>query len=105
LFHASFVPLIALHTDIISPERAQWSEAVDQALGVLRALNEEPLAQRCLQVVELLDPRRPFEGQANDTLTWTDLIQMDLLGETNGGMSGPAETLQVLFRGHQVNLR
>lgn len=78
---------------MVSPERAQWSGAVDQALGVLRALNEEPLAQRCLQVVELLDPRRTFDGQVNDTLTWTDLIQMDLLGDTNGGLGGPAETL------------
>lgn len=95
MFHASFVPLIALHTDTTSPDRPQWGEAVDQALAVLRALNEEALAQRCLQVIELLDPRRPVDAQANDVFPWTDLIQMDLLGDGNGNIGGPAETLSV----------
>jgi transcriptional regulatory protein GAL4 len=94
LFHASFVPLIALHTDLASPDRPKWGEAVDLALEVLRTLKEEPLAQRCLQVVELLDPRRPFDGgELNDVYPWADLLQMDLLGDPSGGMGGPAETL------------
>lgn len=92
MFHASFVPLIALHTDLISRERPAWGEAVDQALRVLRKLNEEPLALRCLQVVELLDPRNPFHGQNqnqdNDVSLWTDLLQMD-----QNTFGGPAETL------------
>jgi hypothetical protein len=95
LFHASFVPLIALHTDLTSPDRPKWGEAIDMALDVLRALKEEPLAQRCLQVVELLDPRSPFDGQSNDIFPWADLLQMDLLGDPSGGQggSGQAETL------------
>jgi hypothetical protein len=55
-------------------------------------LNEEPLAQRCLQVVELLDPRNPFQGQGqgqgNDVYPWTNLLQMD-----QNDFGGPAETL------------
>jgi transcriptional regulatory protein GAL4 len=90
LFHASFVPLIALHTDLNSPERSKWGEAVDQALRVLRVLREEPLAQRCLQVVELLDPRNPYQGQGqgNDVNPWINLLQMD-----QNDYGGPAETL------------
>jgi len=86
------VPLIALHTDSNSPERPKWGEAVDQALRVLRMLNEEPLAQRCLQVVELLDPRNPYQGQGhgqgNDVYSWTNLLQMD-----QNDFGGPAQTL------------
>jgi hypothetical protein len=95
LFHASFVPLIALHTDLSSPERPKWGDAVDQALRVLRMFNEEPLAQRCLQVVELLDPRNPYQGQGqgNDVYPWTNLLQMDLLSDPKGDFGGQAETL------------
>lgn len=68
---------------------------MDQALGVLRTLSEEPLAQRCLQVVELLDPRSPYqgEGQGDEVYPWTHLLQMDLLGNPAGDFGGPAETL------------
>lgn len=53
-------------------------------------LNEEPLAQRCLQVVELLDPRNPFQGngQGHDAYSWTNLLQID-----QNDFGGPAETL------------
>ncbi len=58
LFHASFVPLIALHTDRLSPNRAAWEDDVDRARAVLQSLRDDPLAERCLKIIELLAPPR-----------------------------------------------
>ncbi|KAI5478756.1 nuclear protein [Pseudohyphozyma bogoriensis] len=56
LFHASFVPLIALHTDLSSPRRTTWQADVDRARSTLHTLRDDPLAERCLQIIDLLLP-------------------------------------------------
>lgn len=56
LFHASFVPLIALHSDSSSPQRPSWHEDVDLARNTLSELREDPLAERCLMIINRLAP-------------------------------------------------
>lgn len=56
LFQASFVPLIAMHTDQTSPNRGQWGESVRLACDTLRAVPGDPLADRCLRIIDLLMP-------------------------------------------------
>lgn len=56
LFHASFVPLIALHTDHGSRHRPEWVHDVSLTCEVLHTLRDDPLAKRCLSIVHLLSP-------------------------------------------------
>lgn len=56
LFHASFVPLIALHSDFSSPQRSAWQEDVEIARRTLSELREDPLAERCLAIIDRLAP-------------------------------------------------
>ncbi|GAA5987742.1 hypothetical protein JCM10908_007194 [Rhodotorula pacifica] len=62
LFHASFVPLIALHADPTSSSRSSWLSLVALTCTTLSILSTEPLAQRCLQIIEMLKPREDPNG-------------------------------------------
>lgn len=62
LFHASFVPLIALHADPTSTSRSSWLSLVALTCTTLSILSTEPLAQRCLQIIEMLKPREDPNG-------------------------------------------
>lgn len=59
IFQASFVPLIALHTDALSHERPAWSESVMLARKTLQRVQADPLADRCLRIIDLLTPIVP----------------------------------------------
>jgi transcriptional regulatory protein GAL4 len=56
LFQATFVPLIALHTDITSPDKSTWQEAVRVACETMRFVQGDALADRCLRSIDLLKP-------------------------------------------------
>ena len=56
LFHASFVPLIALKMDVASSARLLWSNSVYQARDVLQILApHEVLAEKFLKLLSLVD--------------------------------------------------
>ncbi|AFR98143.2 nuclear protein [Cryptococcus neoformans C23] len=56
LFHASFIPLIALHVDPNSPRRPVWEEEVSLARKILVSLKDDPLVERCLLIIDALVP-------------------------------------------------
>lgn len=56
LFQASFVPLIALHTDPVSPDRSSWSECVRLAHETLSQVKGDQLADRCMRILDALAP-------------------------------------------------
>ncbi|KIR55195.1 nuclear protein [Cryptococcus gattii Ru294] len=56
LFHASFIPLIALHVDPNSPRRPVWEEEVSLAREILVSLKDDPLVDRCLSIIDALVP-------------------------------------------------
>ncbi|OXB34280.1 nuclear protein [Cryptococcus neoformans] len=56
LFHASFIPLIALHVDPSSPRRPVWEEEVSLARKILVSLKDDPLVERCLLIIDALVP-------------------------------------------------
>lgn len=56
LFHASFVPMIALNSDLGSHQRAVWEEELMLARGTLASLSDDPLAERCLLIIDRLTP-------------------------------------------------
>ena len=84
LFHASFVPLIASHTDISSPQRSEWRADVDRARATLIALKEDPLAERCLRIINQLAPSE--QPAASDALHDTSILSEML--QSNPGWSG-----------------
>lgn len=85
LFHASFVPLIALHCDQTSLQRSEWFEALDLARSVLELSSGEPLAQRCLQIINLLAPsKHPPEPDI-----WQEILRMTAVPDMAAGGNGP----------------
>lgn len=56
LFHASFIPLIALHVDPNSLRRPVWEEEVSLAREILVSLKDDPLVGRCLSIIDALVP-------------------------------------------------
>nr|XP_019043141.1 hypothetical protein I302_08852 [Kwoniella bestiolae CBS 10118]OCF22071.1 hypothetical protein I302_08852 [Kwoniella bestiolae CBS 10118] len=70
LFQASFIPLIALHTDRFSTRRPIWEEQIQQARSILNSLKDDPMAERCLRIIDLL---QPTVAQQNQPL-YTDLF-------------------------------
>ncbi|WWC70453.1 uncharacterized protein I206_104404 [Kwoniella pini CBS 10737] len=76
LFQASFIPLIALHTDRFSMRRSIWEEQIQQARSILNSLKDDPMAERCLQIINLLQPTAISEQNSN-------LEQMDVFAEAN----------------------
>lgn len=56
LFQASFVPLMALRTDPMSPDRSRWQESMRLTCDTLRSVQGDPLADRCLGIIDLLMP-------------------------------------------------
>ncbi|WWC89566.1 uncharacterized protein L201_004490 [Kwoniella dendrophila CBS 6074] len=68
LFQASFIPLIALHTDKFSSRRFKWEEQVNQARSILIQLKKtDPLAERCLKIVNLLSPQPNSNPSSNES--------------------------------------
>jgi hypothetical protein len=56
LFHATFVPLIALHKDPRAQASRTWREDVAKAIATLELQPNDPLAKRCLTIIRLLSP-------------------------------------------------
>ncbi|KAL1405741.1 hypothetical protein Q8F55_007411 [Vanrija albida] len=81
IFPASFLPLIALHTDTASPQADTWRAAVAKARQVLERMQAtEPLAVRYLQIVDVLQP------DAHVGANWADLIHLPAWsGDAEGG--------------------
>jgi len=65
LFHATFVPLIALHTDPRAQAGRAWREDIAKAIATLELQPHDPLAKRCLQIIRLLSPL-PEDAVANE---------------------------------------
>ncbi|KAL1406806.1 hypothetical protein Q8F55_006213 [Vanrija albida] len=76
LFQSSFVPLIALWTDVASPDRAAWQEAVRQTREtlMLRGVQTDPLAERCLRIIDLLTPPVQPDNVPTDVNALLDLF-------------------------------
>lgn len=56
LFQACFVPLIAMWTDPASPERPLWAEKVREARETMARAQGDPLAERCLAIMDQVTP-------------------------------------------------
>ncbi|WVQ68685.1 uncharacterized protein L199_006894 [Kwoniella botswanensis] len=74
LFQASFIPLIALHTDRFSTRRPIWESQVQQARSILDSFKVDPTAERCLQIINLLQPTVAQQNQP---------LEIDLFAEAN----------------------
>ncbi|GFZ51225.1 hypothetical protein JCM24511_08983 [Saitozyma sp. JCM 24511] len=85
LFHASFVPLIALHIDPGSSKSASWVETVHLARAVLEMLQEDPLAGRCLRIVDRLAPAYMQTASSAGTST---VAGIGLTSQTDPAMDG-----------------
>lgn len=79
LFHATFVPLIALHTDPSSASVDSWRSDVSLAKATLRLLPGDALAGRCLSIINLLSPPSLHSVDASSSYNpntfgplWTD---------------------------------
>jgi len=95
LFHASFVPLIALHTDPRAESSPKWREDVGKAIATLNLQPHDALAKRCLTIIELLSPPSTLDnpvfggefGRSGQPLQGWGTITPSLSGFTTEMMS------------------
>lgn len=93
LFHACFVPLIALHTNRASPTVEQWLDDLAKAREVLEAMKAEPLAERFLHILDLLQPHVELPGNADSaTVAGADMSWLDALQHSTAWIGSGADT-------------
>lgn len=86
LFHASFVPLIALHVNPDSSARVAWQQDVDCARHILRMLRDDSLASRCLLIIEHLAPSAA--AAPADVSAFLEMLQNDPIWTHVGAAQG-----------------
>lgn len=64
MFQACFVPLIAMWTDPASPERPLWAEKVREARETMARAQGDPLAERCMAIMDQVTPGDVVPGGA-----------------------------------------
>jgi len=104
LFPATFAPLIALYNHPTSPSQQVWQEDVSLAIEVLHILQEDPLAERCLRILDVLAPhlgvvfdQANAPGDAREASEMFDVAGLEgLLEQTWGTVGEPTDLMQIL---------
>lgn len=79
LFHASLIVALAILGDAESPECEKWQVDVDMACGIFRGvLIENPLASRCLEILEHILPLGRSDALREIPLSQFDINTADL---------------------------
>lgn len=76
LFHAVYIVLIAVKTDLTSSQHDQWLSSLQQATLVLQALQADRSARRCLEIVQTLCPSPTTSAEPISTFSDADFLRL-----------------------------
>ncbi|BEJ14418.1 hypothetical protein CspHIS471_0401850 [Cutaneotrichosporon sp. HIS471] len=88
LFQASFVPLIALHADPGSPDQGIWHESIRLATETLRQFKGDPLADRCMRILDILAPPSQAAEAQNEVNSLFEFLQTNPMWADSTELAG-----------------